>query len=144
MHNENTYCHMSDACKLLKEKEQLFLQFKAANDKKNEFLKKIGIYGTGEFHRIDYYIDKLVVANDALKNKIDYLRSEFRKQKQINQAISRSCENLNCKDLQKFKRALAEVKKIAEENGELLQGYHKEWANNKLILEIINEVLNDN
>jgi len=77
MHNENTYCHMSDACKLLKEKEQLVLQFKAANEKKNEFLKKIGIYATGEFHRIDYYIDKLVAENDKLKRYKDSKQASY-------------------------------------------------------------------
>ena len=40
----------------------------------------------------------------------------------------------------KLKQTLAEIKEIAEENDELLLGYHKEWANNKIILEKISEV----
>ncbi len=83
MHNENTYCHMSDACKLLKEKEQLVLQFKAANEKKNEFLKKIGIYATGEFHRIDYYIDKLVAENDKLKRYKDSKQASYERMQRM-------------------------------------------------------------
>lgn len=43
----------------------------------------------------------------------------------------------------KLETALQEIKDIAEENDELLQGYHKEWANNKIILEKISEVEND-
>lgn len=43
----------------------------------------------------------------------------------------------------KYKQAFKKIKDKAKENDELLQGYHLEWANNKLILEIINEVLED-
>lgn len=44
-----------------------------------------------------------------------------------------------CLDVLKLKDTLTEIKEIAEENDELLQGYHKEWANNKLILQKISE-----
>ena len=47
------------------------------------------------------------------------------------------------KDIDRYKQALEEIKEKAQENNDLLQGYHLKWANNKLILEIINEVLND-
>lgn len=56
-------------CQVYEDNKQLE-KFKKANEKKNEFLKKIGIYATGEFHRIDYYIDKLVAENDRLKRKL--------------------------------------------------------------------------
>jgi hypothetical protein len=42
--------------------------------------------------------------------------------------------------IMKLEQTLTEIKEIAEENDELLQGYQKEWANNRLILEIISEV----
>lgn len=84
---------MSDACKLLKEKEQLVLQFKAANEKKNEFLKKIGIYATGEFHRIDYYIDKLVAENDRLKRYKDSKQASYESmQREWNKAVNENRE----------------------------------------------------
>ena len=41
--------------------------------------------------------------------------------------------------LDQLKQTLTEIKEIAEENDELLQGYHKEWANNNLILQKISE-----
>ena len=55
---------------------------------------------------------------EELKNTVDYLRREFKKQKQINHAISKSCENLNCKDLQQLK---AENEKLKEINSTLLE-----------------------
>ena len=44
------------------------------------------------------------------------------------------------KQINKLATAIEKIKKIAEENYDLLQGYHKEWANNKLILQICDEV----
>lgn len=44
------------------------------------------------------------------------------------------------KQINKLATAIKKIKKIAEENYDLLQGYHKEWANNKLILQICDEV----
>ena len=44
---------------LYKAKEQECESWKKANYEKNEFLKKLGISATGEFHRIKYYVDKL-------------------------------------------------------------------------------------
>lgn len=38
-----------------------------------------------------------------------------------------------------YRKALEEIERLANENNELLQGYHHEWANNKLILEIISK-----
>jgi hypothetical protein len=50
-------------------------------------------------------------------------------------------EDLKAKEqeCEELKKTLTEIKEIAEENDELLQGYHKEWANNKLILQKISE-----
>ena len=39
----------------------------------------------------------------------------------------------------RYRKALEEIERLANENNELLQGYHHEWANNKLILEIISK-----
>ena len=50
---------------------------------------------------------------EELKNTVDYLRREFKNIKWTNKAISKQCENLNCKDLQKLKQTLTEIKKIA-------------------------------
>ena len=44
----------------------------------------------------------------------------------------------------KYKDALDEIEKYAKENNDLLQGYHYEWANNKIILEIINKTKDGN
>lgn len=33
MHNENTYCHMSEACKLLKEKDKKIAKYKKQSEK---------------------------------------------------------------------------------------------------------------
>ena len=54
-----------------------------------------------------------------LKNTVDYLRREFKKQKQINHAISRSYKNLNCKDLQKLKADNEELKKLLMQKSEV-------------------------
>lgn len=70
-----------------------------------------------------------------LEAKIKELKAERNKyKKQYRQ---------NRLDRKKYKQALKEIKEKAQENNELLQGYHHEWANNKLILDIINEVLKD-
>ena len=39
----------------------------------------------------------------------------------------------------RYRKALEKIERLANENNELLQGYHHEWANNKLILEIISK-----
>ena len=41
--------------------------------------------------------------------------------------------------VERLEQTLAEIKEIAEKNDELLQGYHIEWANNKLIIQKISE-----
>lgn len=48
-----------------------------------------------------------------------------------------------CKLVNKYRGALKEIRKLAEENKELLVGSHRECANNELILEVINEVENE-
>lgn len=42
--------------------------------------------------------------------------------------------------INKLATCIEQIKEIAEENDDLLRGYHKEWANNKLILQKISEV----
>ena len=59
-------------------------------------------------------LDQLKAENEELKNTVYYLRREFKNIKWTNKAISKQCENLNCKDLQKLKQALKGIKEIAE------------------------------
>ena len=61
---------------LYKAKEQECESWKKANYEKNEFLKKLGISATGEFHRIKYYINKLY-------QECEKLKAEVKKQKEI-------------------------------------------------------------
>ena len=60
----------------------------------------------------DLTIQQLKVENEDLKNTVDYLRREFKKIKWTNKAMSKQCENLNCKDLQKLKKTLTEIKEL--------------------------------
>lgn len=39
----------------------------------------------------------------------------------------------------RYRKALEEIEEYANENDEMLQGYHHEWANNKQILDIISK-----
>lgn len=54
------------------------------------------------------------------------------------------CSYVQCAkdERDRYKQALEQIEKLAQENNDYLEGYHHEWANNKLILEIINEVKN--
>lgn len=42
-------------------------KLRKANEEKNNFLEMLGISSTGEFHRIKYYIDKLIKENTKEK-----------------------------------------------------------------------------
>lgn len=55
--------------KKLQRKGQECEKFRKANDEKNEFLQKLGISSTGEFHRIKHYIDKIIAENEELKQQ---------------------------------------------------------------------------
>ena len=46
---------------------------------------------------------------------------------------------LAIKSIVKYKQVLSDIEKYAKENDDLLQGLHHEWANNKIILDIINK-----
>ena len=55
--------------KQLARKTQECEKLREANDEKNEFLKKLGISATGEFHRIKHYIDKMHQKCKEVKNE---------------------------------------------------------------------------
>ena len=85
---------------------------------------------------------KLKAENEELKNTVDYLRREFKKIKWTNKAISKQCENLNCKDLQKLKQTLTEIKEIAEDFG--FNGIYEDcFTGIQKILQKISEVENE-
>ncbi len=66
-----------------------------------------------------------------LVKQLDQLKAE---NKHLNDLLNQAL-----KDYDKARETLTEIKEIAEENDELLQGYHTEWANNKIILYKITE-----
>lgn len=154
---------MSDACKLLKEKEQQAMQFKAANDKKNEFLKKIGIYATGEFNRIDYYIDKLVAENDRLKRyknskQASYERMQrlWNKTEQENRELKQMLEEIESRfgikiiSIEKSKNLyycsrIAQLEQALRDIGKILHSkvIPVHTARETQIISKIKEVLND-
>lgn len=63
--------------KQLQRKKQECEKLREANDEKNEFLKKLGISATGEFHRIKHYIDKLHQECEELKRENKRLVGEI-------------------------------------------------------------------
>lgn len=61
----HTYCYF----KQLARKTQECEKFRKANDEKNEFLQKLGIYTQSEFKRIKFYISKLKQECEELKER---------------------------------------------------------------------------
>lgn len=87
-------------------------------------------------------VKQIRVENEKLKTALKFRDSSIDAK---NKEILKKCKNnreLIDKNW-KLIKTLTEIKEIAEENDELLQGYHKEWANNKLILQKISEVENE-
>lgn len=80
-------------------------------------------------------IKDLQVENEDLKEKYKW-HDHYKESALFNKDLC----NKKSDEIYRYKQALDEIKGKAQENDELLQGYHHEWANNKLILEIINEV----
>lgn len=141
------YCPNIEDCyyKQLLRKEQEVDVLKA----ENKLLKQA-------FEDSDNDCFRLEKENEELTNQVDYLRREYKEIKWTNEAISRQCQNINCKDLQKLKQTLAEIKEIAEqiENNDLYVTVPaKARMGDKIkinligiqgILDIISEVENDN
>ena len=100
-------------------------------------------------------LQESTVKNRNLKQECEELtkNNDEPRMRLCNECGEKDDYNIPCKmirdldyDLQKaleenerYRKALVEIEELANENNELLQGYHHEWANNKLILEIINK-----
>ena len=95
--------------------------------------------------KLSFRIDSINKQNEVLHNKNQELKKdnerlkELLAQDQCFQDKSHKCVKSFYID-ERYKQAIEKIKEIAEENDELLQGYHKEWANNKQILQICDEV----
>ena len=114
--------------KQLARKEQECESWKKVNDEKNEFLKKLGISATGEFHRIKYYIDKQAKELEQLKSENEILKEKL--------VISSNSDKKTLKIIQ----TLAEIKEIAESKSL----YGATCQDMKQILQKISEVENEN
>lgn len=104
--------------KQLVRKEQECEKLRQANDEKNEFLKKLGISATGEFHRIKHYIDKLYQECEELKAEVcrcNHSWGETSLQldwyKQAEQFKQEENYNLTMK-LYEYKQALEKIEEI--------------------------------
>ncbi|MDE6138562.1 MAG: hypothetical protein K2F57_03740 [Candidatus Gastranaerophilales bacterium] len=88
-------------------------------------------------------LQRLRAENEELKKKLE----RYKLYQEVEEFIEKYSEDKGKPTISyklfRYKQALERVKEKAQENDEMLQGYHHEWANNKLILDIINEVLND-
>jgi predicted RNase H-like nuclease (RuvC/YqgF family) len=111
-------CNRNCYYKQLKRKEQEVDVLKA----ENELLKQAFEDSDNDCFRLEKENDELKRQLKAkeqeceeLTNQVDYLRREYKEIKWTNEAISRQCQNINCKDLQKLKQTLAEIKEIAEQ-----------------------------
>ena len=130
-----SYCEV-DKCKAVVELKQQLDQLKAKTEQlktANEILKE----------RLEIAIknnmDKtlLRLKNGDVQEELKEIREQFGIETLYfhddNTRVHR------CLDVIRLKDILTEIKELAEENDELLQGYHTEWANNKLILQKISE-----
>lgn len=163
----NTILKLED---VIKELTQECEEFRKANDEKNEFLQKLGISATGEFHRINHYVDNLKTEYKEYKNlAAKYLADFFEVQKeceelkekfyQIEDIVTLLNEDLpednvirlimlilnNCKGLKpsRYKQALEKIEELVK------TGVSSSLCNCGLramsedVLQIINEVKNN-
>lgn len=109
--NKNIVAIVEEHNKLKQECEE----FRKANDEKNEFLQKLGISATGEFHRINHYVDNLKTEYKEYKNlAAKYLADFFEVQKE--------CEELK-EELKEIKKYLGIESKTIMQRLEELQEF---------------------
>lgn len=115
--------------KQLARKTQECEKLREANDEKNEFLKKLGISATGEFHRIKYYTDKLHQECEKLKKK--------KEEKETFYLTKYANRDSDCLELEhKLKQAEQKLERISE----FIKTFDEEDEVRIIILKIIDEV----
>ena len=67
----------------------------------------------------------------------EYCKNCYKLQNQYDKVVDQNRQLQ--KENRELRAALDEIEKYAQENDEMLQGYHNEWANNSVILDIINK-----